>query len=372
MYIGPSMDPFAGQLSFAKSSFYQLLDSLSEQTALLDRSDAAWPEQQFLQLAEEGVLGWVIPEEYGGNLVSQAELNAGYELLTEACLCTCFVLTQYHGACQRIAGSQNESLKRRLLPELGSGTLRATVGISHLTTSQQHFSKPAVEAIPNEEGFLLTGMIPWVTNAEHSDYIVTGATCPDGRQILAALPTALDNVTVLSSAQMLSLTTSQTASIQLDSVQLTDQNLIAGPVEQIMKQGIGGKTGSLSTSALAVGHSRNALKRLGEEAERRPDLVVSYESLEAERQELSKLIWELNSGVKNSELDCWDSQSIRQKANSLVLRATQAYLTATKGRGFVKGHPAERLLREAMFFLVWSCPQPVAEAAMREFACLET
>jgi hypothetical protein len=45
-------------------------------------------------------------------------------------------------------------------------------------------------------------------------------------------------------------------------------------------------------------------------------------------------------------------------------------LAASKGAGFVAGHPAERAVREAMFFLVWSCPQPVVSAALREFACV--
>ena len=50
-------------------------------------------------------------------------------------------------------------------------------------------------------------------------------------------------------------------------------------------------------------------------------------------------------------------------------RATQADLAASKGAGFVAGHPAERAVREALFFLVWSCPQPVLAAALRGFAC---
>ena len=61
---------------------------------------------------------------------------------------------------------------------------------------------------------------------------------------------------------------------------------------------------------------------------------------------------------------------LRQRANSLVLRVTQAQLAASKGAGYVSGHPAERAVREALFFLVWSCPQPVVAAALREFACL--
>ena len=55
---------------------------------------------------------------------------------------------------------------------------------------------------------------------------------------------------------------------------------------------------------------------------------------------------------------------LRVDANSLVLRTAQAALTAAKGAGFVAGHPVERLVRESLFFLVWSCPQAVADAQL--------
>ena len=61
-------------------------------------------------------------------------------------------------------------------------------------------------------------------------------------------------------------------------------------------------------------------------------------------------------------------EQLRQRANSLVLRATQAALSAAKGTGYVVGHPAGRWCREALFFLVWSCPQPVANANLCELA----
>jgi hypothetical protein len=64
-------------------------------------------------------------------------------------------------------------------------------------------------------------------------------------------------------------------------------------------------------------------------------------------------------------------ESLRTRANSLVLRATQAALSAAKGSGYVVGHPAGRWCREALFFLVWSCPQPVANANLCELAGIE-
>ena len=62
------------------------------------------------------------------------------------------------------------------------------------------------------------------------------------------------------------------------------------------------------------------------------------------------------------------NDQLRARANSLVLRATQAALAATKGAGYVVGHPAGRWCREALFFLVWSCPQPVVQVGLCELA----
>ena len=70
------------------------------------------------------------------------------------------------------------------------------------------------------------------------------------------------------------------------------------------------------------------------------------------------------------------ASGLRARANSLALRSTQAALTGSKGTGFLRHHPAQRWARQAMFFLVWSCPRPAAEATLAylaptdAFACL--
>jgi hypothetical protein len=70
------------------------------------------------------------------------------------------------------------------------------------------------------------------------------------------------------------------------------------------------------------------------------------------------------------ERDAVAASQIRAQANALVLRATQAYLTARKGSGFLRSEPAQRWARQALFFLVWSCPTPIAQAAIRDLAGL--
>ena len=66
--------------------------------------------------------------------------------------------------------------------------------------------------------------------------------------------------------------------------------------------------------------------------------------------------------------DATPGGSLRGRANDFVLRATQAALTAAKGAGFVAGHDVGRWCREAMFFLVWSCPRSVTSARLCELS----
>jgi alkylation response protein AidB-like acyl-CoA dehydrogenase len=348
----------------------ELLDRLSAAAPSLEAA-GAWPAEQFRALAEDDVLRWVIPREFGGLDASQREIIEGYERMATACLVTTFVLTQRNGACQRIAASDAaEDLKQELLPRLAEGELFATVGVSHLTTSRQHVRKPAVSVRTEGGDLVLSGQVPWVTGAPFADVVVTGGTFDDGKQALIALPTDADGVSCREPARLLALTASQTASIQLDHARVPARHLLAGPVEGVMKQGRGGGTGSVTTSSLAVGLSRRAVTLLERETERRPELGEITRSLSDELRGLRHdLLLAADEEIETSPPEC-SPESIRRRANSLALRSTQAALTASKGAGFVAGHPAERAVREAMFFLVWSCPQPVASAALREFACL--
>lgn len=351
----PELEPLCRELA-------ELAENLPDKTS-------AWPAQQFEKLAEAGVLGWVIPEEYGGKAVSTELLTRGYLRLTAACLTTTFILTQRNGACQRLAGSENEELKARLLPAFCRGELFTTVGISHLTTSRQHLGRPAVVVEETATGWILDGTIPWVTGAKAADYIVTGGTLKDNRQLLVTLPTDSEGIEIGDPPELLALNASQTGSVQLKEVAVPNELVIAGPVEEVMKKGQGGGAGSLTTSSLAIGLAASALEGLQIEADKRPDLWEIHRPLANEWRNLQADLLEALSGSKTDASNL-SPESIRQRANSLALRMTQAYLAATKGAGFMAKHPASRWVREAMFFLVWSCPQPVLTAQLQEFACV--
>jgi alkylation response protein AidB-like acyl-CoA dehydrogenase len=168
--------------------------------------------------------------------------------------------------------------------------------------------------------------------------------------------------------EMMALNSSQTGSVQLTDVEVSQDEILHGPVEGVMQQGSGGGAGSLGTSVLAAGTTEGMLRHLREEMNRRPDLGEFVEPL---TQETSNLVDQIRlAAAVNHPSGASASEVVRQKANSLVLRTAQTWLAATKGAGYVSGHRAERAVRESMFFLVWSCPQPVLFANLRELACM--
>lgn len=347
-----------------------LCDELRDLSAELDRS-GNWPAEQLRLCGEYGVYEWFLDPAWGGQGWNEEQIVRGYLALSAACLTTTFIITQRTGACRRIAGCENEELKQRLLTGLASGELFATVGISHLTTSRRHLAKPVLTAEAISGGFRLDGMSPWVTGGAAADALVLAATeiengQPTDRQLLIAVPRGLPGVTVPEPLPLIGVAASSTGPVHLDGVEVTSDWLIAGPTPNVMASGIGASTGGHETSTLAIGLAQAAIEYLVGEASRRSDLQEPASALRAEH---SRLLNDL-VGVARGDSTC-SKESLRQRANSLVLRASQAALAAAKGSGYVVGHPAGRWCREALFFLVWSCPQPVAAANLCELAGID-
>jgi alkylation response protein AidB-like acyl-CoA dehydrogenase len=347
------------------------LAELCESLAALARGTdltGSWPAEQMRLCGEYGVFEWFLEPEWGGQRWDQEAIVRGYLELSRACLTTTFIITQRSGACRRIATCDNEPLKDLLLPDLATGKSFATVGISHLTTSRQHVKTPVLRAERVEGGFVFDGYSPWVTGGPHAEHVVTGAVMmengePTAEQVLVTLPTDLPGVTVPLPARLIGVSASDTGEVRCNNVFVEDRWLIAGPVENVMSLGSGAGTGGHQTSTLALGLSRAALDYIATESTKRTGLDAPLDALEEDYEQIHDMLM----AVVRGEPSC-STEVLRQRANSLVLRATQAALGTAKGAGYVQGQPVGRWCREALFFLVWSCPQPVVSANLCELA----
>jgi butyryl-CoA dehydrogenase len=331
------------------------LEALREGADSADRSPE-WPATSWQRLRDAGALAWSIPREHGGAGWPTSKLLAGYGQLAGACMTTAFILSQREGAVRRLVGSSNAELVRRFLPGLARGEFYASVGLSQLTTSRQH-KAPVLTATETSAGFRLDGEIPWVTGADQAALVTIGATLADGRQILLGLPRGQPGVVVEPPLPLMALAGSRTSSLRLSNVELGREWLIAGPLEKVVSGKPGG-AGGLETSCLALGLARSAIEYVQHEAEQRPDLDAAAESLVAARARLQSQLASLALALTPTAESL---VAIRVGCTQLALQATQVAMTVAKGTGFVAPHPVQLWARQALFFLVWSCPRPAAE-----------
>ena len=323
-------------------------------------TSADWPTQQLSLIAQAGVYYWFIDRQSGGFEWSASDIAKGYIALGSACLTSTFIVTQRVAAMKRLASSSNADLKQRVLPGMLDGSAPGTVGISHLTTSRRHTKKPVMRVTREGDRWRVDGFAPWVTGAIHAKWLLMGGVLEDGKEILFLLPTDAAGVKIEKGFDLIALSASHTGVVKCDSVILPDANVVVSPRESVLATPSGTGAGGVQTSALALGLVRSAIDFIRHESVARPELAETAESLEQQ----FELLFELTLKVADGEFE--SAGQLRADANSLATRSTQAAMIAAKGAGFVEGHPVGRWCREALFFLVWSCPQQVAEAGLCE------
>jgi alkylation response protein AidB-like acyl-CoA dehydrogenase len=232
-----------------------------------------------------------------------------------------------------------------------------TVGIAQLTTSRQG-AAPALRATKVSGGYQLDGVIPWCTGAPMAQFIVAGAALDDGKQILFLMEPHLSGVTIEPVMQLVALRSTFTTSLKLKKVLLDDRWLLRGPAPAVL-----GRTNSLTLGQtfLAMGLCRSAMKLI--EAHDSDRARAALARFEDQLREVRDEVLSLSQPGREGDAAAANAR-LRGVCNDLALRAAHAAVTLYKGTALLMDHPAQRLAREAMFLLVWSCPNPVIDCTI--------
>lgn len=335
------------------------LESLSKKLAKLATHydvTGEWPAQSLDHLTQAGAWTWVIPQPLGGMGLDPLLQTQGYEAVAAGCMSTLLILTQRDGACEFIADSDNEPLKAELLPKLAAHEIMTSLGISQLTTSHQT-GRPALTAKPEGSGFVLHGFSPWVTGAAECQYLVIGAALPDGRQVLLAVPTDLQGIVIDPPMQLMAMQSSRTCEVHFKDAVVDERYVLRGPGERILASRSTVKPLVVATAGIGLAGTMvrliesQAAKSTGRLAEMAEELSARYQALRDRLMTFAASLLEPGQEVPKTE--------IRVGVNDLLIRLAAGVLTYAKGSGLLRQRDAQRLVREAMFFLVWSAPEDV-------------
>jgi butyryl-CoA dehydrogenase len=336
---------------------------LRRNAAAVDQSPA-WPRENMEALRRAGAMAWGVMQGRGGAGIDPGTFQERVLDVAAECLTTALAWTQRDAAVGFLRGVDRTALVGRLLDELSAGTTWATIGIAQLTTSRQ-YGAAAVRARRADGGWIFDGDVPWATGADVADWLVVGAVEAKGQQVLAAVHRASAGVTMEAPMEMAALRGSRTAAVLLRDVFIPDENMLCGPTADALAGRKEERSFALPTCVLPLGVARGAIVDAEGAAGNDAIFVPLVGRLRQRYEELKAIVFSIGLDPPR-EVVAAQGAELRGACNRLALDASAAALQLAKGRGLMVDHPAQRRMREAMFFMAWSSPRGVVEASLRE------
>jgi alkylation response protein AidB-like acyl-CoA dehydrogenase len=187
----------------------------------------SFPRQNLQALGHSGVLGLLVPTEFGGAGGGIPEMVQVVERMALACASTAMVTLMHYCGTAVIVAQGSTPLKQRLLPAIASGQHLTTLAFSE-AGSGGHFYMPVSEIKTTADGLSLTAQKTFVTSAGEADSYVVST-----RKALSSGPTDLDLYLVAKGTkgfevgkpfEGLGLAGNSSAPMKLDSVKLSEED----------------------------------------------------------------------------------------------------------------------------------------------------
>ncbi|MFD4208591.1 acyl-CoA dehydrogenase family protein [Micromonospora tulbaghiae] len=223
-----------------------------------------YPTEIVRGMAEMGLFGITVPEQYGGLDLDPVSFALVFEELARGWMGVAGILGSHSLACRMIAIHGTEEQKQAYLPDLATGARRTGIG---LTEPDAGTDLQGIRTTARLDGdhYIVNGTKMWITNARYADPLpVLVKTDPHatpahtGMSVLLVDAT-LDGFQVLRDIPKLGYKGTESCEILLDNVRVPKDRLLGGVEGVGLKQALSAlEWGRVNIAARSVGIAQRA------------------------------------------------------------------------------------------------------------------
>jgi (2S)-methylsuccinyl-CoA dehydrogenase len=155
-------------LELVREPFRRIATETAEPFHRWHLADALIPLELIQRLAELGVFGMTVPEEYGGAGLGKLAMVVVTEELSRGALGIGSLATRSEIAAELIRLGGTEEQKRRWLPKIASGEILPTAVFTEPDTGSD-LGALKTRALRDGDGYRVTGNKTWITHAARAD-----------------------------------------------------------------------------------------------------------------------------------------------------------------------------------------------------------
>ncbi|MHC4660533.1 MAG: acyl-CoA dehydrogenase [Planctomycetota bacterium] len=322
-----------------------------------------FPKETVKRMAELGLFGIPISEEYGGAGGDNLSYILAVEEISRVCGSTGITLAaNFSLGTFPIWAFGTEEQKRKYIPDLASGRKMGCFGLTEPNAGSDAGGTQTT-AVKKGDRWILNGAKMFITNASYAyTSVVTAVTDRKAKKkhhgISAFIATSdMKGYSIGKKLDKMGLRGSDTVEIILEDVEVPEENLIGelnGGFKFFMKTLDGGR---ISIGALGLGLAQGALDKATQYAKERTQFGVpigqhqqvgfKLASMATEIEAARHLVWHAarlkDRGLPYSK----EAAMAKLYASEVAYRATKDAVQIYGGNGYSREYPVERYFRDA-------------------------
>ncbi|MEV8609263.1 acyl-CoA dehydrogenase family protein [Amycolatopsis sp. NPDC051373] len=330
--------------------------------------EGRYPAEIVAKMADLGLFGLMIPDEYGGGEADFVSFTLMFEEISRGWMGIAGILGSHSLACWMLAHHGTAEQKQRYLPELATGQRRTGIA---LTEPDAGTDLQGIRTTATRDGdsYVVSGTKMWITNARHADplpvLVKTDRTTTPAHKGMSMLLVDADSpgFQVTRDIPKLGYKGTESCEVVLDEVRVPAANLLGGVEGRGLQQVL---------SALEVGRLNIAGRSLGI-AQRAYDEALAYSSQRkafgkpiAEFQATQIRLAEMATQLQAARLlTYWSASSLDRGqrsdlqtgmaklfASEVALQAAQDSMRVHGGYSYSTEFEIERLYRDSILMTI--------------------
>lgn len=320
-----------------------------------------FPARHLKKMAELGLLGMMIPPEWGGSGLDTLSYVLALEEISAACASTAVTMSVNNSLyCGPIAKFGNEAQKKKYLTPFASGQRLGAYALSEPGTgSDAANQKTVAKKVGNK--YILNGRKNFITNGPHADAMVLYAMTDKEKRHKGISCFIVEKIfpgfAVGKIEKKLGICASSTSEIVLDNCEVPVENILGQEGEGFAIAMNTLDSGRIGIGTQALGIARAAFEAARKYATEREAFGQSISNFQA----IQHFLADMATDIDAARLLVWHAAWRKDQGMNFGKQAAMAKLFASEtahwvtdkavqifgGYGYIKDYPVERYFRDA-------------------------
>lgn len=356
-------------MNFQKSELTEQVSQTARDFALqhIKPNVMKWDESQefpveiFKQLGQLGMMGVLVPEEYGGSGLGYFEYNAIIQEISKVCGSIGLSVAAHNSLCTgHILAFGNEEQKKKYLPKLATAEFIGAWGLTEPNTGSDAGNMQTT-AVKEGDEWILNGTKNWITHGISGNVAVVIARTGEPRTSSNCTAFIVERGTPGFAGgkkeNKLGMRASETAEMIFDNCRISDAQRLGEVGDGFRQAMVVLDGGRISIAALSNGIARGAYEASLQYAQERHQFDKPISSFQAISFKLADMATEIEAAELLIQQSC-DLKNRKQKmtkesamakyyASEVSVRVSTDAVQIFGGYGYTKDFPVEKFYRDS-------------------------